>query len=118
MTTDILNSSSEMSPAAWLARGYQPRLGAEPPLTWLGRVGRWHLVLHQRVGWRLLVRHHAWVPCCSQRRQARCSRVLVPLRRVLPVLLLHLLTGSQFRVLQLLHVEVLAFGEQLLPLLL
>lgn len=85
-------------------------------LTWLGRVGRRHLVLHQRVGRGLLVRQHAGVPCCSQRRQARPPRVLVAL--VLPVLLLHLLAGSQFGVFQLLHVEVLALSEQLLPLLL
>lgn len=74
-------------------------------------------MVHQRVGRGLLMRHHAGVPCCSQRRQAR-SRVLVCLRRVLPVLLLfHLLAGSQFRVFQLLHVEVLALSKQLLPLL-
>lgn len=88
------------------------------PLTWLGWV-RWrHLVVHQGVGRGLLMRHHAGVPCCSERRQARPSWVLVCLLRVLPVLLLfHLLSGSQFGIFQLLHVEVLAFSKQLLPLL-
>lgn len=88
------------------------------PLTWLGWMRRWHLVVHERVGRGLLMRHHAGVPRCSEWCQARSSRVLVCLLRVLPVLLLfHLLSGSQFSVFQLFHVEVLAFGKQLLPLL-
>lgn len=66
------------------------------PLTWLGGVRRWHLVVQQRVGgW-----HHAGRP-----------RVLMHLLRGLPVLLLHLLSSPQLSVFQLLHVEVLTFRE-------
>lgn len=123
MTTDILNGPSQKSqwrghPSDAQCQGDGPASSmSTPPLTWLWGVRRRHLVVHQRVGRGLLMGHHAGVPGCAQRCQPR-SRVLVRLRRVLPVLLLlHLLAGAQLRVLQLLHVEVLAFRKQLLPLL-
>jgi hypothetical protein len=64
----------------------------------------WHLVVHQRVRRGLLMRHHAWVPCCSKRGKARSSWVLVCLLRILAMLLLF-------------HLLVLAFCKQLLSLL-
>lgn len=86
-------------------------------LTWLGGV-RWrHLVVHHWVRRGLLVGQEALVSCCAQRVQ-RGRGVLVRLLGVLAVLLLHLLPGAELSVLQLLHVEVLALRQQLLPLLL
>lgn len=65
------------------------------------------------------MRHHAGVCCCAKWGQAWSSCVLVCLLRVLAMLLLllHLLSGTQFGILQLFHVEILALSKQLLPLL-
>lgn len=92
--------------------------GAGPGhLTWLGGVGWRHLVVHHGVRRGLLVGQEALVSRRAQRVQPRPG-VLVGLLSVLAVLLLHLLPGAELSVLQLLHVEVLALRQQLLPLLL
>lgn len=93
------------------------RWGRARILTWLGGVGWRHLVVHHGVRRGLLVGQEALVSRRAQRVQPRPG-VLVGLLSVLAVLLLHLLPGAELSVLQLLHVEVLALRQQLLPLLL
>lgn len=75
-------------------------------------------MVHHGVGWGLLVGQQPWVCWCPQGGDARPAGVLVGLLGVLAVLLLHLLASPQLGVFELLHVEVLPLGQQLLPLLL
>ena len=77
-------------------------------------------MVHHGIRRRLLVRHQAWVAGSPQGVHAGAPGMLVGLRSALAVLLLllQLLPGAQFCVLELLHMEVLALSQQLLPLLL
>lgn len=71
------------------------RYDGHDPLTWLGRVRWWHLVVHQWVGRGLLMGHHARVTSGSEWGQARAPCMLMHLCRVLAMLLLfHLLAGT------------------------